>query len=49
MSGGSGFILKGRERGQAAGGARECSLEQEGKTCCGREQRCGAPQCGGEK
>jgi putative FmdB family regulatory protein len=49
MSGGSGFILKGGDRGQAAGGVRGCSLEQEGRTCYGREERCGAPQCEGEK
>ncbi len=45
ISGGSGFILKG---GSARTGARQhaCSLETEGRTCCGREERCGSPSCG---
>jgi putative FmdB family regulatory protein len=48
LSGGSGFIVK-SDRGRAAGTAHGCSLEKEGKTCCGREERCGAPQCEGEE
>jgi putative FmdB family regulatory protein len=42
ISGGSGFHMK------AGGGHGEgCSLERGGKTCCGREERCGKPPCGG--
>lgn len=46
VSGGAGFILKGdgRSRGRQHGGA--CSLEEAGRTCCGREERCGTPPCG---
>lgn len=42
---GGGLILKGasHEMGRSK---RECSLEQVGKTCCGREERCGKPSCG---
>jgi len=42
---GAGFIIKG---GRAEGDRRQaggCSLEERGTTCCGREQRCGAPPC----
>lgn len=42
VSGGAGFILKGGTQG---GGA--CSLEREGRTCCGRDERCGKSTCGG--
>jgi len=44
VSGGAGFIMKGAtsrfspERGG-------CSLEREGRTCCGRAERCDAPRC----
>lgn len=37
VSGGAGFILKGA-----------CSLERFGRTCCGREERCGKDPCGRE-
>ncbi|MDD5556982.1 MAG: zinc ribbon domain-containing protein [bacterium] len=40
ISGGAGIILKREGRGGA------CSLEQAGRTCCGREERCDAPPCG---
>lgn len=39
MSGGAGFVIKGS-------GHEACSLKQGGKTCCGREERCGKPPCG---
>jgi hypothetical protein len=26
-----------------------CSLEQEGTTCCGRQERCGQPHCESER
>jgi putative FmdB family regulatory protein len=46
ISGGVGFILKssGPDRAERNGGG--CSLEHTGKTCCGRDERCGKPQCG---
>lgn len=47
LSGGAGFLIKkaggNNPRGAAAG---ECSMERTGKTCCGREERCGKPPCG---
>ena len=49
VSGGVGFILKGSNRGRKGQGGGECSLERAGKTCCGRDDRCGKPPCGGEK
>jgi len=49
FSGGAGLILKGSGQSRTGRRGSGCSLEQEGRTCCGREERCGAPQCGGEK
>jgi putative FmdB family regulatory protein len=46
ISGGTGFILKGAGPGQVRRGGASCSLETSGKTCCGREERCGKPPCG---
>jgi len=47
ISGGAGFILKGF--GEKAGHSeKECSLERTGRTCCGREERCGKSPCGDE-
>lgn len=46
VTGGAGFIVKGsggRTSGRSAG---SCSLEQGGRTCCGRDARCGKPPCG---
>jgi putative FmdB family regulatory protein len=41
---GAGFIIKGarrdRDRRQAG-----CSLDEQGVTCCGRDERCGTPPC----
>jgi putative FmdB family regulatory protein len=47
ISGGSGFIMNGGQgrSGHSSGG---CSLETEGRTCCGRSERCDKPPCGGE-
>ena len=42
VSGGTGFINKSGGHGHAGG----CSLETTGKTCCGRDERCGKPPCG---
>ena len=44
ISGGAGFIVKGADpRPERTGGA--CSLETMGKTCCGRDERCGEAHC----
>jgi putative FmdB family regulatory protein len=48
VSGGGGFIFKGSGHDHEGRRGSECSLEQGGKTCCGRDARCGKPQCGGE-
>ncbi len=47
ISGGSGFIMKGGQgrTGRDSGG---CSLESEGHTCCGRQERCDRPACGNQ-
>ena len=46
VSGGGGFIFKEPGHGRAGQRGSECSLEQVGKTCCGRDERCGKPPCG---
>jgi putative FmdB family regulatory protein len=48
VSGGAGFIFKESVPGRAGQRGSECSLEQAGKTCCGRDARCGKPPCGGQ-
>lgn len=47
VSGGSGFFIK----SGVAGARRDasCSLERAGTTCCGRDERCGKPSCGGDR
>ncbi|MBI4725710.1 zinc ribbon domain-containing protein [candidate division TA06 bacterium] len=45
ITGGSGFIMKGGVAGKKRT-ASGCSLETTGRTCCGRDQRCGKPECG---
>jgi putative FmdB family regulatory protein len=30
-------------------GGGSCSLEETGKTCCGRDARCGESSCGGHR
>jgi putative FmdB family regulatory protein len=45
LSGGAGFILKGGGQGRTGASSGACALEQTGKTCCGREDRCGKPPC----
>lgn len=45
ISGGTGFVLKGGARMGQHGDS--CSLEHSGRTCCGREERCGKPPCNG--
>jgi len=45
VSGGTGFIMKGAGHGHSGNKGGGCSLEQTGRTCCGRDVRCGKP-CG---
>ncbi|MEW6367693.1 MAG: zinc ribbon domain-containing protein [Acidobacteriota bacterium] len=47
VSGGAGFIIKGGEAGRPGSHAGDCAIEQRGQTCCGREERCDKPPCGG--
>lgn len=46
VSGGAGFIMKGAAHGAAGKSGDDCSLQRTGKTCCGRDERCGKPDCG---
>jgi putative FmdB family regulatory protein len=46
VSGGTGFIMKDAGPSGEKSDHGGCSLEQTGRTCCGREQRCGKPSCG---
>ncbi|MCU0236162.1 MAG: zinc ribbon domain-containing protein [Acidobacteria bacterium] len=46
ISGGAGFIMKGAARGAAEKSGGDCGLQRTGKTCCGRDERCGKPACG---
>lgn len=46
ISGGSGFIFKESGPGQTNRSGVGCSWERGGKTCCGRDERCGKPPCG---
>lgn len=45
LIGGAAIILK--NDAQRSEGA--CSLERTGRTCCGRDKRCGKPQCETER
>lgn len=47
VSGGLGFVVKGGSPGGRASGAGGCARESTGRTCCGREERCDKPPCGG--
>jgi putative FmdB family regulatory protein len=49
VSGGAGFIFRESEKGRANHRGTECNLEHVGKTCCGREERCEKPPCGGDR
>jgi putative FmdB family regulatory protein len=40
ISGGSCVLIKGADT--------SCALRSTGRTCCGRDERCGKPPCGGE-
>lgn len=46
ISGGAGFIVKGAAQAAAGKSGGNCSLQRTGKTCCGRDERCGRPACG---
>jgi len=48
VSGGAGFIMKGAVHNPASISGTDCSLKKTGKTCCGRDERCGKPPCGDE-
>jgi putative FmdB family regulatory protein len=48
ISGGTGFILWAAEHSREDRRRNECSLERLGRTCCGRDERCGKPPCGSE-
>jgi putative FmdB family regulatory protein len=48
VSGGAGFIMKESGHDRTAENGPDCSLKQTGRTCCGREERCGKTQCRGE-
>jgi len=48
ISGGTGFLFKGSSHDQAGRSEGACSLEQTGRTCCGRQERCGNSLCGGD-
>jgi len=47
LSGGAGFILRGGRHSRAGRREKHCHMEQEGATCCGRQERCSQPPCGG--
>ena len=47
ISGGAGIIIKRSSHAKAGPKGGGCSWEQEGRTCCGRDERCGKPPCGG--
>ncbi|MEW5722675.1 MAG: zinc ribbon domain-containing protein [Thermodesulfobacteriota bacterium] len=45
ISGGAGFLLQGAGHGRTQRRDDGCSLETSGRTCCGRDERCGKPAC----
>lgn len=48
ISGGTDFILKGSGWESKNRGSVCSQLEREGKTCCGRDERCDSPACEGD-
>lgn len=46
ISGGTGFIFKNSGSGAPPSNRQGCSLENTGRTCCGRRERCEKPPCG---
>jgi len=50
LSGGAGFIMKNSPTRHPAGGrGGSCAFESTGRTCCGRDERCADPECGGRE
>jgi putative FmdB family regulatory protein len=49
VSGGTGFVLKGGSHTRSSRRENSCSFESSGRTCCGRDERCGEPPCGGKE
>ncbi|MBN1420618.1 MAG: zinc ribbon domain-containing protein [Planctomycetes bacterium] len=48
LGAGAGFIMKGKDPRRAGGRAEGgCALRSTGRTCCGRDERCDEPPCGG--
>ena len=47
LSGGAGILVRGGDQNGSQRPGGGCSLEREGTTCCGRQERCGEPPCGG--
>lgn len=45
ISGGSGFIMKSAGAGRCDQ-MNGCSLEENGRTCCGADRKCGESHCG---
>jgi len=45
ISGGIGFIAGGGKYQNKVQRGHNCSLEQSGRTCCGRDERCNTPHC----
>ena len=45
ISGGIGFIVGGGKYQNKEQKGHSCLLEQSGKTCCGRDERCNTPPC----
>jgi 2-keto-4-pentenoate hydratase/2-oxohepta-3-ene-1,7-dioic acid hydratase in catechol pathway len=45
VSRGVGFIRKGAGHDRAGHHAGACTLEEIGRTCCGRDEHCGKPPC----
>lgn len=46
ISGGAGFLLKDGAGGRTSREGGDCALHSTGRTCCGREERCGDKSCG---
>lgn len=48
LSAGSGFVIRGARHEAArptSGSAAGCSFSETGRTCCGRDAKCGAAPC----
>lgn len=49
ITGGSGFLLRAGDAHTHGRFSEGCSLERTGMTCCGRDERCDKPPCGGHE